>query len=95
MIKADQWGAISSQNPLWTDLIQRTMPMDNLFTPMMIDSFPYRYTFPKSYGNPMCIQPSTSLFDAQIAQPENTGVEIAKGVGAGLYDAGKDFLTGI
>ncbi|WP_342514651.1 hypothetical protein MKY34_07965 [Sporosarcina sp. FSL K6-1522] len=43
----------------------------------------------------MCIQPSTSLFDAQIAQPENTGVEIAKGVGAGLYDAGKDFLTGI
>ena len=93
---ADQWTAISSKNTLWTDLIQRTMPMGNPFTPRGVGgSRPFPYTLLLDYGNLMGVQQSNNMFDGEIAEPENTGVAIAKGVGVGLYDAGKDFVTGI
>ena len=93
---ADQWTAVSSKNTLWTDLIQRTMPMGNPFTPRGVGgSTPFPYTLPLDYGNLIGVQQSNNMFDGEIAKPENTGVEIARGVGVGLYDAGKDFVTGI
>ncbi|MBO0589138.1 LXG domain-containing protein [Sporosarcina sp. E16_8] len=94
--RAGQWATLTTRNTLWTDLIQRTMPMGSL--PLMMDAnvtLPTPYGPELSDGNLVPLRPTYDMSDEKITKLENTGVEIAKGIGTGLYDAGKDFLTGI
>ena len=92
----EQWALISSQNNLWTDLAYRTMPLGMRNTPSSIESTtPFPYSFPFDDGNLMTVEPAINACAVPTPAPENTGAEIAKGVGTGLYDAGKDFVTGI
>ncbi|WP_301107141.1 ribonuclease YeeF family protein [Sporosarcina sp.] len=93
---ADQWAALTTGNTLWKDLIARTMPMGSLPTMMNGNaSIPIPYGPEQFDGNLICIAPSGDMSDEKVSGSVNTGVEIAQGVGTGLYDVGKDLVTGI
>ncbi|KXH78560.1 T7SS effector LXG polymorphic toxin [Sporosarcina sp. HYO08] len=87
---ADRWAMLSATNTLWTDLIHRTMPLGSLQSMQGIDGslgFPYV----PAAGGLMGVSTSSE----EEAVEGNVGANVAKGIGAGLWDAGKDFVSGI
>lgn len=63
--QTNQWAALTSCNPLLTNLATSTI----------------------SGVNSMDVEDNNTIID--------TGIEVVKGVGTGLFDAGKDFVTGL
>lgn len=63
--QSNQWAALTSCNPLLTNLATSTI----------------------SGVNSMDVEENDTIID--------TGIEVVKGVGTGLFDAGKDFVTGL
>ncbi|KXH78558.1 ribonuclease YeeF family protein [Sporosarcina sp. HYO08] len=87
---ADRWAMLSATNTLWTDLIHRTMPLGSLQLMQGIDGSP-GFPYVPATGGLLGVSASSQ----GEAVEGNVGADVAKGIGAGLLDAGKDFVSGI